>query len=153
MLDVPVLRIDSDSKTSESVNVVLVKRMIEQWASSSRSHTTGSPFAEAFRRVDPPVTVLVDLAALFPREPHRAGGYNPVGLQMHSVVEGRLDLLGHLRAGRLVGTGHLRDRLWDTTQVGDPLATIDPTPAHVTVRRTQPPGDRSSRWWREVRGW
>ena len=54
--------------------------MFEQWASSSRSATTASPFQQAFRRVDPPVTVLVDLAALFPREPHRAGGYNPVGL-------------------------------------------------------------------------
>ena len=37
----------------------------------------GQPVQQAFRRVDPPVAVLVDLAALFPREPHRAGGYNP----------------------------------------------------------------------------
>jgi len=27
----------------------------------------GQPVQQAFRRVDPPVTVLVDLAALFPR--------------------------------------------------------------------------------------
>jgi hypothetical protein len=38
-------------------------------------------------------------------------------------------------------------------RVDSDSATIDPTLAHVTVRRTQPPGDRSSRWWREVRGW
>jgi hypothetical protein len=50
----------------------------------------GQPVQQAFRQVDPPVAVLVDLAALFPREPHRPGGYNPAGLQMHSVVEGRL---------------------------------------------------------------
>ena len=50
----------------------------------------GQPLQQTFRPVDPPVTVLVDLAGLFPREPHRAGGYNPAGLQMHSVVEGRL---------------------------------------------------------------
>ena len=36
------------------------------------------------------MAVIVDLAALFPREPHSRGGYNPAGLQMHSVVEGRL---------------------------------------------------------------
>ena len=59
----------------------------------------GQPVQQAFRRVDPPVTVLVDLAALFPREPHRAGGYNPVGLQMHSVVEGRLTCWGICEQG------------------------------------------------------
>jgi hypothetical protein len=45
----------------------------------------GQPLQQAFRRVDPPVAVLVDLGAVFPREPHRAGGYHPAGLQMHSV--------------------------------------------------------------------
>jgi hypothetical protein len=50
----------------------------------------GQPVQQAFRRVDPPVVVLVDLATLFPREPHRSGGYNPDGLQMQSIVEGRL---------------------------------------------------------------
>lgn len=59
----------------------------------------GQPLQQAFRRVDPPVTVLVDLAALFPREPHRAGGYNPAGLQMHSVVEGRLTCWGICEQG------------------------------------------------------
>jgi hypothetical protein len=59
----------------------------------------GQPVQQAFRRVDPPVTVLVDLAALFPREPHRAGGYNPVGLQMYSVVEGRLTCWGICEQG------------------------------------------------------
>ena len=113
----------------------------------------GQPVQQAFRRVDPPVTVLVDLAALFPREPHRAGGYNPVGLQMHSVVEGRLTCWGICEQGDWWGlvTYEIAYGTRDASRC--PLATIDPTPAHVTVRRTQPPGDRSSRWWREVRGW
>jgi hypothetical protein len=34
----------------------------------------GQPVQRAFRRVDPPIAVLVDLTAVFPREPHRAGG-------------------------------------------------------------------------------
>ena len=59
----------------------------------------GQPVQQAFRPVDPPVTVLVDLAALFPREPHRAGGYNPAGLQMHSVVDGRLTCWGICEQG------------------------------------------------------
>ena len=59
----------------------------------------GQAVQQAFRRVDPPVTVLVDLAALFPREPHRAGCYNPAGLQMHSVVEGRLTCWGVCEQG------------------------------------------------------
>ena len=59
----------------------------------------GQPVQQAFRRVDPPVAVLVDLAALFPREPHRAGGYNPAGLQMHSVVDGRLSCWGICEQG------------------------------------------------------
>ncbi len=51
---------------------------------------TGQPAPAAFRRVDPPAAVLVDLAAVFPSEPHRRGGYVPAGLQMHAVVEGAL---------------------------------------------------------------
>jgi hypothetical protein len=50
----------------------------------------GQPVQQAFRPVEPPMAVLVDLSALFPREPHSRGGYNPAGLQMHAVVEGRL---------------------------------------------------------------
>jgi hypothetical protein len=59
----------------------------------------GQPVAQAFRQVDPPIAVLVDLAALFPREPHRVGGYNPAGLQMHSIVEGRLTWWGVCEQG------------------------------------------------------
>lgn len=64
---------------------------------------TGQPLQEAFRRVDPPVPVLVDLAAVFPREPHRAGGYTPAGLQMHAVVEGRLSCWGLCEQGQWWG--------------------------------------------------
>ncbi|WP_299557274.1 hypothetical protein [uncultured Mycolicibacterium sp.] len=64
---------------------------------------TGQPAPEPFRRVDPPVAVLVDLAALFPREPHRAGGYVPGGLQLHAVVEGRLSCWGLCEQGHWWG--------------------------------------------------
>jgi hypothetical protein len=59
----------------------------------------GQPVQQAFRRVDPPVAVFVDLAALFPREPHHPGGYHPAGLQMHSVVDGRLTCWGICEQG------------------------------------------------------
>ena len=39
----------------------------------------GQPVQQAFRPVEPPMAVIVDLAALFPREPHSGGGYNPAG--------------------------------------------------------------------------
>ncbi|WP_435405366.1 hypothetical protein [Mycolicibacterium farcinogenes] len=55
----------------------------------------GQPVAEPFRQVDPPMPVLVDLCALFPRQPHPPQGrYNPRGLQMSSVVEGQLTWWG-----------------------------------------------------------
>jgi hypothetical protein len=63
----------------------------------------GQPVGQAFRRVEPPVAVLVDLAALFPREPHRTGGYHPAGLQMHSIVEGRLSCWGICEQGHWWG--------------------------------------------------
>ncbi|KUH85702.1 MULTISPECIES: hypothetical protein [unclassified Mycobacterium] len=63
----------------------------------------GQPVAHAFRRVDPPVTVLIDLAAVFPREPHAVGGYNPAGLQMHAVVDGRLTCWGLCEQGHWWG--------------------------------------------------
>jgi hypothetical protein len=50
----------------------------------------GQPVPEVFRVVQPPEAVLVDLATLFPREPHRTGHYQPCGLQMYQVVEGQL---------------------------------------------------------------
>jgi hypothetical protein len=59
----------------------------------------GQPLKQVFRRVDPPVTVLVDLAALFPREPHGGGGYNAAGLRMHGVVEGLLTCWGLCEQG------------------------------------------------------
>ena len=64
---------------------------------------TGQPAPPAFRRIDPPVDVLVDLGAVFPREPHRAGGYHPSGLQMHAVVEGRLSCWGMCEQGHWWG--------------------------------------------------
>lgn len=50
----------------------------------------GQPLRTPFRPVRPTVAVLVDLAALFPRQPHRVGRYHPNGLQMSRVVQGRL---------------------------------------------------------------
>ena len=63
----------------------------------------GQPVQHAFRPVEPPMIVLVDLATLFPREPHSRGGYNPAGLQMHSVVEGRLTCWGICEQGHWWG--------------------------------------------------
>lgn len=60
---------------------------------------SGQPVPEPFRAVEPPVRVLVDLAALFPRRPHRHGRYHPRGLQMHKVVEGRLTCWGRCEQG------------------------------------------------------
>jgi len=50
----------------------------------------GQPLPTVFRPVHPALPVLIDLVALFPREPHGTGRYHPNGLQMDSVVEGRL---------------------------------------------------------------
>jgi hypothetical protein len=63
----------------------------------------GQPLPSAFRRVDPPMAVLVDLDAVFPREPHGTGGYHPAGLQMHSIVEGSLSCWGLCEQGRWWG--------------------------------------------------
>lgn len=54
---------------------------------------------EPFRVVHPPVPVLVDLGALFPRQPHRQGRYHPAGLQMNKVVEGHLSCWGVCEQG------------------------------------------------------
>jgi hypothetical protein len=54
----------------------------------------GQPVPTVFRRITPPLAVLVDLVAMFPREPHCTGRYHPNGLQMDSVVEGRLTCWG-----------------------------------------------------------
>jgi hypothetical protein len=60
---------------------------------------SGQPVREPFRPVRPPVRVLVDLTALFPRQPHRTGRYHPQGLQLHKVVEGRLNCWGICEQG------------------------------------------------------
>lgn len=54
----------------------------------------GQPVREVFRRVDPPIVVLVDLSTLFPRQPHGRGRYHPHGLQMTAIVEGQLTWWG-----------------------------------------------------------
>ncbi|MUL75715.1 hypothetical protein [Mycolicibacterium sp. CBMA 226] len=51
---------------------------------------TGRHARANFRRVDPPCAVEIDLGTLFPRQPHRSGGYQAGGLQMHLVVRGQL---------------------------------------------------------------
>ena len=59
----------------------------------------GQPVRIPFRVVRPPITVLVDLTVLFPREPHRSGRYHAGGLQLHKVVEGRLTCWGICEQG------------------------------------------------------
>ena len=59
----------------------------------------GQPVRSPLRVVRPPITVLVDLTVLFPREPHRSGRYQPNGLQLHKVVEGLLSCWGLCEQG------------------------------------------------------
>ena len=63
----------------------------------------GQPVPATFRAVRPPKAVLVDLVALFPREPHRGGRYHPLGLQMHKVVVGELSCWGICEQGQWWG--------------------------------------------------
>jgi hypothetical protein len=59
----------------------------------------GQPARNPFRVVRPPITVLIDLTVLFPREPHRSGRFYANGLQLHKVVEGRLTCRGMCEQG------------------------------------------------------
>jgi hypothetical protein len=59
----------------------------------------GQPARNPFRVVRPPITVLIDLTALFPREPHRSGRFHANGMQLHKVVEGRLTCWGMCEQG------------------------------------------------------
>ena len=59
----------------------------------------GQPVRNPFRVVRPPIAVLIDLTVLFPREPHRSGRFQPNGLQLHKVVEGRLTCWGICEQG------------------------------------------------------
>lgn len=62
------------------------------------------PVPDPFRMVHPPVTVVVDLATLFPRQPHHGGsGYQPGGLQIHGVVDGQLTCWGSCEHGHWWG--------------------------------------------------
>ena len=90
----------------------------------------GQPVRSPFRVVRPPITVLVDLTVLFPREPHRSGRYQPNGLQTAQGRRGSAELLGHLRAGRLVGAGDLSEIAYGSQpQDGDALgAGLDAAP-------------------------
>ena len=49
------------------------------------------------------VVPLVDLIALFPREPHCEDRYHPKGLQMDAIVEGKLTCWGLSEQGRWWG--------------------------------------------------
>jgi hypothetical protein len=64
---------------------------------------SGQPSPVVFRPVDPSRKVLVDLATLFPRQPHEPGHYSPFGLQMHRVVEGKLTCWGLCEQGHWWG--------------------------------------------------
>lgn len=59
----------------------------------------GQPVRSPFRVVRPAITVLIDLTVLFPHQPHRSGSYQPNGLQLHKVVEGRLSCWGLCEQG------------------------------------------------------
>lgn len=59
----------------------------------------GQPVRAPFRPVRPALPVLVDLAALFPRQPHRAGRYHPHGLQMHRIAPGTVSCWGLCEQG------------------------------------------------------
>ncbi|MGE2734179.1 hypothetical protein [Mycolicibacterium vaccae] len=59
----------------------------------------GQPLPTVFRRVDPPVPVLIDLVALFARQPHCSGRYHPQGLQLDAIVEGSLSCWGRAEHG------------------------------------------------------
>jgi len=63
----------------------------------------GQPLRPSFRLVRPPVAVRIDLAALFPRQPHRTGRFHPGGLQMHAVVPGTLSCWGLCEQGEWWG--------------------------------------------------
>lgn len=64
---------------------------------------TGAPLRPSFRPIRPPLPVRVDLAALFPRQPHRVGRHHPGGLQMHAVVPGTLSCWGLCEQGEWWG--------------------------------------------------
>jgi hypothetical protein len=63
----------------------------------------GQPVRVPFRQVRPPMPVLIDLVALFPREPHRSGRYHPHGLQLSKVVTGTLGCWGLCEEGQWWG--------------------------------------------------
>lgn len=63
----------------------------------------GQPLRPPLRPVRPPVPVLVDLAALFPRHPHQKGRHQPRGLQLHKVVTGTLSCWGLCEQGEWWG--------------------------------------------------
>jgi hypothetical protein len=63
----------------------------------------GAPLRPPLRPVRPPVPVLVDLGAIFPRRPHRTGRYHPQGLQMHRIATGMLSCWGLCEQGEWWG--------------------------------------------------
>jgi hypothetical protein len=63
----------------------------------------GAPLRPPLRAVRPPVPVLLDLAVLFPRQPHRSGRYHPGGLQLDRVVTGTLSCWGLCEQGQWWG--------------------------------------------------
>jgi hypothetical protein len=63
----------------------------------------GQPTRQTFHVVDPAKAVLVDLASLFPREPHATGKYHPGGLQLHTIVTGQVSCWGLCEQGQWWG--------------------------------------------------
>lgn len=63
----------------------------------------GAPLRPPLRPVRPPVPVLIDLGALFPRRPHSSGRYHPQGLQLRKTVTGTLSCWGLCEQGEWWG--------------------------------------------------
>lgn len=68
--------------------------MIEHMVELAAIGHHGAPLRPTLRPVRPPAAVLVDLAVLFPRQPHRVGRYHPDGLQLDRIVAGTLSCWG-----------------------------------------------------------
>ena len=83
----------------------------------------GQPVQQAFRRVDPPVAVLVDLAAVFPARAAPRGRLQPRRPADARRRRRAAELLGPVRAGLLVGAGDLRDRLRRPTASPSPTGS------------------------------
>lgn len=101
------MKVTADAgRTSTTANGTDIERMIERVGRMGELQGIGyggQPTSAVFRPVVPTQGVLVDLIALFPREPHSNGRYQPFGMQMHKTVEGQLSCWGLCEQGHWWG--------------------------------------------------